>query len=185
MDTYHAATAVAALEQGAVIINDISACAFDPELLDVLVQYKPGYVLMHSRGRPENMQRDPRYDDVRRDVQEFFERQLARLTAAGLPENRIVLDPGIGFGKTLNHNLAAVPSGGLAGFRQAGAHGPVHEIRVRRPAGAAAVSAGHGHSDCHGPALEPGRVLAPGPRCGRRPPKPGGGRRVFSRELPD
>ncbi|GKG94847.1 dihydropteroate synthase [Desulfovibrionaceae bacterium] len=106
VDTYHAATAVAALEQGAVIINDISACAFDPELLDVLVQYKPGYVLMHSRGRPENMQRDPRYDDVRRDVLEFFERQLARLTAAGLPENRIVLDPGIGFGKTLEHNLA-------------------------------------------------------------------------------
>ncbi|OXS28254.1 MAG: dihydropteroate synthase [Desulfovibrio sp. MES5] len=105
VDTYHAATAAAALDLGAVIINDISACAFDPGLLDVLVQYKPGYVLMHSQGRPETMQQNPRYDDVRREVREFFERNLARLVRAGLPENRIVLDPGIGFGKTLAHNL--------------------------------------------------------------------------------
>lgn len=105
VDTYHAATAAAVLEQGAVIINDISACAFDPGLLDVLVQYKPGYVLMHSQGRPETMQHNPRYEDVRREVREFFERNLARLVRAGLPEDRIVLDPGIGFGKTLAHNL--------------------------------------------------------------------------------
>ena len=105
VDTYHAATAAAVLEQGAVIINDISACAFDPGLLDVLAQYKPGYVLMHSQGRPETMQHNPRYEDVRREVREFFERNLARLVRAGLPENRIVLDPGIGFGKTLAHNL--------------------------------------------------------------------------------
>ena len=105
VDTYHAATAAAVLEQGAVIINDISACAFDPGLLDVLVQYRPGYVLMHSQGRPETMQHNPRYEDVRREVREFFERNLARLVRAGLPEDRIVLDPGIGFGKTLAHNL--------------------------------------------------------------------------------
>lgn len=105
VDTYHAATAAAVLEQGAVIINDISACAFDPALLDVLVQYKPGYVLMHSQGRPQTMQHNPRYEDVRREVREFFERNLARLVRAGLPEDRIVLDPGIGFGKTLAHNL--------------------------------------------------------------------------------
>lgn len=105
MDTYHADTAAAVLAQGAHIINDISACRFDPGLLDVLVQYKPGYVLMHSQGRPEVMQRAPRYDDVRREVREFFERELSRLVRAGLPEDRIVLDPGIGFGKTLEHNL--------------------------------------------------------------------------------
>ena len=87
------------------IINDISACAFDPGLLDVLVQYKPGYVLMHSQGRPDVMQQDPRYADVRSEVMAFFERGLHRLTAAGLPEEHIVLDPGIGFGKTLGHNL--------------------------------------------------------------------------------
>lgn len=105
LDTYHAGTAAAALELGVGIINDISACAFDPELLDVLVQYKPGYVLMHSSGRPETMQRDPRYADVRREVRDFFERGLNRLAAAGLPEDRIALDPGIGFGKSLEHNL--------------------------------------------------------------------------------
>ena len=59
VDTYHAATAAAVLEEGVQIINDISACAFDPGLLDVLVQYKPGYVLMHSQGRPDVMQKDP------------------------------------------------------------------------------------------------------------------------------
>ena len=105
VDTYHAATAAAVLTQGVRIINDISACRFDPELLDVLVEYKPGYVLMHSQGRPEVMQRSPRYDDVRREVREFFEREMGRLVRAGLPEDRIVLDPGIGFGKTLEHNL--------------------------------------------------------------------------------
>lgn len=105
VDTYHAATAAAVLEQGVHIINDISACRFDPGLLDVLAQYRPGYVLMHSQGRPDVMQRAPHYDDVRREVMAFFEEGLHRLTAAGLPEDRIVLDPGIGFGKTLEHNL--------------------------------------------------------------------------------
>ena len=106
VDTYHGATAAAVLGMGATIINDISACAFDPTLLDVLVQYKPGYVLMHSQGRPQTMQRNPHYTDVRREVLEFFESQMSRLVRAGLPENRIILDPGIGFGKTLEHNLA-------------------------------------------------------------------------------
>lgn len=105
VDTYHADTAAAVLAQGVHIINDISACRFDPGLLDVLAEYKPGYVLMHSQGRPDVMQLAPRYDDVRREVREFFERELARLVRAGLPEDRIVLDPGIGFGKTLEHNL--------------------------------------------------------------------------------
>ncbi|QCC86071.1 dihydropteroate synthase [Desulfovibrio desulfuricans] len=106
VDTYHAATAATVLNMGAAIINDISACAFDPALLDVLVQYKPGYVLMHSQGRPQTMQHNPQYTDVRREVLQFFEREMSRLVRAGLPENRIILDPGIGFGKTLEHNLA-------------------------------------------------------------------------------
>lgn len=105
LDTCHAATAAAALELGVEIINDISACAFEPQLLDVLIQYKPGYVLMHSQGRPETMQQNPRYADVRGEVRAFFERGLNRLVSAGLPEDRIVLDPGIGFGKSLEHNL--------------------------------------------------------------------------------
>ena len=106
VDTYHADTAATVLGMGVSIINDISACSFDPALLDVLVQYKPGYVLMHSQGRPKTMQHNPSYTDVRREVREFFEREMSRLVRAGLPENRLVLDPGIGFGKTLEHNLA-------------------------------------------------------------------------------
>lgn len=112
VDTYHASTAEAVLRCGAAIINDISGCEYDPGLLDVLVQYRPGYVLMHRQGRPATMQAAPYYDDVRRDVMNFFDRMLNRLVRAGLPEDRIVLDPGIGFGKTLAHNLALLSGAG-------------------------------------------------------------------------
>ena len=105
VDTYHAATAAKVLEAGVDLINDISACHFEPELLDVLGQYKPGYVLMHSQGRPKEMQKAPTYKDVVAEVQSFFDHELTRLTKAGLPEEHIILDPGIGFGKLLEHNL--------------------------------------------------------------------------------
>lgn len=105
VDTYKARVAVAALEAGAGILNDVSAFEFEPELLDVIAQYKPGYVLMHSLGKPENMQNEPRYDDVVTEIHEFFEQKLQVLDKAGLPLDRVVLDPGIGFGKTLAHNL--------------------------------------------------------------------------------
>ncbi|MBQ7738459.1 MAG: dihydropteroate synthase [Desulfovibrionaceae bacterium] len=106
VDTYHAATAAKVLSLGVSIINDISACRFDPDLLDVLVQYKPGYVLMHSQGRPKDMQDKPSYNDVVYEVQTFFEQHLNMLVKAGLPEEHILLDPGIGFGKLLEHNMA-------------------------------------------------------------------------------
>lgn len=104
VDTYKARTAAALLDAGVEIINDISACAFEPELLDVLVEYKPGYVLMHSLGKPEEMQNAPKYANVVDDIMAFFEQKLKQFTAAGLPEERIMLDPGIGFGKTAEHN---------------------------------------------------------------------------------
>jgi dihydropteroate synthase len=106
VDTYKAKVAAAALEAGASIVNDVSACRFDPALLDVVAQHKPGYVLMHSQGEPRTMQKNPRYGDVVDDICAFFEERLAVLTAAGVPEANIVLDPGIGFGKLLEHNLA-------------------------------------------------------------------------------
>lgn len=105
VDTYKAPVASAAIEAGASIINDVSGCRYDPELLDVLGQHKPGYVLMHSLGRPEDMQDAPRYSNVVDEIIAFFEERLRVLTAAGLPEDNIVIDPGIGFGKTLEHNL--------------------------------------------------------------------------------
>lgn len=104
VDTRNSVTARAALEAGCQIINDVSACRHDPLLLDVLAQYKPGYILMHCQGVPETMQRHPGYGDVLTEVLRFFETELNRLVRAGLPENRIMLDPGIGFGKKAEHN---------------------------------------------------------------------------------
>lgn len=106
VDTYKAAVAAEALDAGAVIVNDVSACLFEPALADVLAEKQPGYVLMHSLGRPGTMQADPRYTDVVDDILHFFEERMRFLTARGLPEANIVLDPGIGFGKLLEHNLA-------------------------------------------------------------------------------
>lgn len=106
VDTFKAGCAAAALEAGAVVVNDISACAIDPGLLDVVADKKPGYVLMHMRGRPATMQDDPRYGDVVEDLLAFFEEKLSLLARAGLPEDHVVLDPGIGFGKLPEHNLA-------------------------------------------------------------------------------
>ncbi len=112
VDTTKAIVARQAVEAGAAIVNDVSGCRFDPELMDVLAQYRPGYVLMHSQGRPRDMQRNPCYGDIVNDVFAFFEERLAALTRAGLPEEHIVLDPGIGFGKRLEHNLALLRATG-------------------------------------------------------------------------
>ncbi|MBQ9405276.1 MAG: dihydropteroate synthase [Desulfovibrio sp.] len=105
VDTSHATTAAAALEMGAVVINDVSACSRDPALLDVLVQFKPGYVLMHGwdTGRQDHNCHE---EDMRSQVRSFFAKNLDRLVRSGLPEERIVLDPGIGFGKTAQQNFA-------------------------------------------------------------------------------
>ena len=118
VDTLKAGTARAALEGGADIINDVSACAADPMLLDVLAEYKPGYVLMHSQGSPREMQVNPHYGNVVEEILAFFERNLARLVKAGLPEDRIVLDPGIGFGKNKEHTVAILK--GLERFASLG-----------------------------------------------------------------
>lgn len=106
VDTYKAKVAAAALDAGATILNDVSAFEFEPELLDVIGQYRPGYVLMHSLGRPGTMQNKPKYGSVVDEIIAFFEAKLEILDKAGLPGDRIVLDPGIGFGKLLEHNLA-------------------------------------------------------------------------------
>jgi dihydropteroate synthase len=105
VDTYKAKVAAEALDNGADIINDVSAFSYDPELLDVIAQYKPGYVLMHSLGRPEEMQDAPRYLNIVEEIIAFFDEKLEVLDKAGLPMDRVVLDPGIGFGKSLEHNL--------------------------------------------------------------------------------
>lgn len=105
VDTRNAATARLVLENGASIINDVSGLGHDPAMPDILGEYKPGYVLTHSQGTPQTMQLQPKYRDVVAELCAFFEQKLALLTKSGLPEEHIVLDPGIGFGKTLEHNL--------------------------------------------------------------------------------
>lgn len=105
VDTWRAGTAAAVLEAGVDIINDISGATFDPEMTSVLGQYRPGYVLMHTPARPERMGDSACYDSVVDTVCAFFEKALAVLTGHGLPEDHIILDPGIGFGKTAEHNL--------------------------------------------------------------------------------
>ncbi len=111
VDTWRAEVAQKVLEKNVSYINDISAFSWDPSLLDVLVQYKPYYVLMHCLGTPQNMQISPNYTNVVDEVFAFFEAKLERLDKAGFPLEKVILDPGIGFGKTLEHNLALMQAG--------------------------------------------------------------------------
>jgi dihydropteroate synthase len=105
VDTSKAAVAAAAVAAGATIVNDVTALRGDPEMAGVVAQLGVECCLMHMRGTPRTMQSDPRYDDVVGEVKAFLEARMAHAVAAGIPEERIVLDPGIGFGKTVEHNL--------------------------------------------------------------------------------
>ncbi len=105
IDTRHARTAEAALDAGAVLVNDVSAGA-DPAMLPLVADRGAAVCLMHMRGEPATMQDDPRYDDVVGEVVAFLEARLEAAVAAGVREDDVLLDPGIGFGKALGHNLA-------------------------------------------------------------------------------
>lgn len=108
IDTYKAGTAAWALEGGAHIINDISGGAFDANMLPLVAEHKPGYVLGHCPAPPSIMQQAPTYSNVVEEVLAHFTRTMNTLVQRGMPEERIVLDPCIGFGKTLEHNLAII-----------------------------------------------------------------------------
>ena len=105
IDTMKLAVAEAAVEAGATYVNDVTAFRHDPELAAFVADRGLDCCLMHMLGEPRTMQADPRYDDVVADVKAFLEERLAAAVAAGVPEERIQLDPGIGFGKALEHNL--------------------------------------------------------------------------------
>ena len=106
VDTRKAGVARAALQAGAAIVNDVSGFDFDPELARVVATEGVPVCLMHAQGLPATMQHDPRYGDVLLDVYDALEARVARAVSAGIPAHRIVIDPGIGFGKTEAHNLA-------------------------------------------------------------------------------
>ncbi len=105
IDTQKADVARQALEQGADLINDISALRYDPAMADVLASGDVPVVLMHMQGTPPTMQKDPRYQDVVAEIISFFQERMDFAVKKGIAERRIILDPGMGFGKTLEHNM--------------------------------------------------------------------------------
>jgi dihydropteroate synthase len=108
IDTAKAEVARRALELGAELVNDVTALRGDLRMADVVAESGAYLCLMHMLGEPRTMQQDPRYDDVVADVKAFLEERLAFAVDAGIAEERICLDPGIGFGKTVDHNFELI-----------------------------------------------------------------------------
>jgi dihydropteroate synthase len=108
VDTYKSKVAKEALEAGADIINDISACTFDTNMIEVLKKYNSPVVIMHIKGTPKNMQDNPEYKDVVREITEFLRERIQFLESNGIESEKIIIDPGIGFGKKLEHNISII-----------------------------------------------------------------------------
>jgi len=108
IDTSKASVAAAGLRAGATLVNDVTALRGDPAMAGIVADAGVDCCLMHMLGEPRTMQDDPRYDDVVSEVKAFLQARMAAAVEAGIAEERILLDPGIGFGKTLEHNLELV-----------------------------------------------------------------------------
>lgn len=106
IDTRKASVAAAALDAGADIVNDVAAMTYDSAMAGLVVERGVPVCLMHAQGDPETMQNDPRYDDVVRDVYDWLVERIAAAVSAGISRDKIIADPGIGFGKTLQHNVS-------------------------------------------------------------------------------
>jgi dihydropteroate synthase len=159
IDTSKAEVARRALALGAELVNDVTALRGDAELAAVVAESGAYLCLMHMLGEPRTMQEDPRYDDVVSDVRAFLEERVSFAVAAGIPEERICIDPGIGFGKTVEHNvellgrlgeLAAIGRPVLVGVSRKRYHGrllgdpaaTVGPVSASVAAAAAAVASG-------------------------------------------
>lgn len=118
IDTRRAAVAEAALDAGATVINDVSALRDDPAMADLAARRRAGVVLMHMKGTPADMQRHPVYDDVVAEITGFLKERVGYALTAGMARERIIVDPGIGFGKTTAHNLEILRQ--LPAFRSLG-----------------------------------------------------------------
>jgi len=108
VDTYKAEVARAALDAGAALVNDISALDLDPSLAKVIAANKVPVILMHMQGNPRDMQVDPKYNDLLEDISQFFIERIALAQDQGIPRENILIDPGIGFGKSFDHNLTLI-----------------------------------------------------------------------------
>jgi len=111
IDTQKPEVATVALDAGASIVNDIAANCQSTEMWQVIANAKAGYICMHMQGSPQTMQIEPHYDDVLLEVGDFFNERLVTMAEHGICSDQVALDPGIGFGKTLNHNIKLL--GGL------------------------------------------------------------------------
>lgn len=108
IDTYKSEVARRAIEAGAAMVNDISGLRFDPEMAPVLSQYDVVLVMMHIKGTPRNMQENPVYTDLFSEITDYLKEGINIATESGIARERIVIDPGIGFGKTPEHNLQII-----------------------------------------------------------------------------
>lgn len=108
IDTCKAEVAHRAIEAGASLVNDISAMRFDPAMAQVVASYGVPVVLMHMKGTPRDMQLSPHYGDLLGEILEFLDERIAWAISQGVPRDRILVDPGIGFGKTVEHNLSLI-----------------------------------------------------------------------------
>jgi len=118
IDTYKAEVARQALAAGAALVNDVSALRMDPAMVEVVAETGAPAILMHMQGEPKTMQQDPHYDDVVDDVRAFLEERMGFALARGVDEEQLLIDPGIGFGKTVAHNLVLLR--GLARLKELG-----------------------------------------------------------------
>jgi dihydropteroate synthase len=108
IDTYKSEVAKVALDAGASMVNDISGLRFDPRMSEVVYEYKVPVVIMHIKGRPQDMQRNPVYEALIPEIMDYFRMGITIATRAGITEDKIIIDPGIGFGKTFDHNLEII-----------------------------------------------------------------------------
>lgn len=157
IDTSKAVVAAQAIAAGAEIINDVTGLEGDPEMVRVAVESGAAVCAMHMQGTPQTMQVAPRYDDVVAEIHGYLRRRRDALMAAGIPLERICLDPGIGFGKTHEHNLALLAAAGrfldlgtpiLVGHSRKGFIGKAIERELGRPATVAERDAGTAAAAC-------------------------------------
>ena len=113
VDTRKAIVAEKALQVGASIVNDVSAGSFDKKMLNIVAKYNAGICLMHSQGLPENMQEMPHYENVLLDVYDYLEGKITEAESKGISRGKIMVDPGIGFGKSFSHNIDIIKKASL------------------------------------------------------------------------
>ena len=157
-DTYHPAVAKAAIEEGADMINDIYGGRFHPEMFSFIASQNIPYLMMHMKGDPENMQRNPEYQDVVAEISYFFKRQIDKLRAQGATQ--YVIDPGFGFGKTLEHNYEILQR--LEEFKETGcplAVGVSRKSMIQKALGVSPEEALNGTTVLHVIALQKGAKI--------------------------